>query len=1046
MRKLIVSIGAAALAALSADAGRHRAAGCTAEWDGAWLKVRSSLFCREYAVSNGVLRTISLKDAAGREWQRGVDLEAERTAALKDAHPAVVDAAPGRWSPVGVEGLRVKVSMAGRETELWLFPGVPGVIARRMWTDVVKPVHDRDRDFRALSEDGKSLRECLDKCDCVWFSPQHIKATSVVCMDQTDIRDNLMDVDERLLMAYDTRFTLAASALDCRDVLTGDGLVFVRLAPMPSSRPEKVEDFILDGARRRVALLANGYPLVELAYGGGDAGRQRALVAFQRAIRPYRPGRDGILLSNTWGGGNRDARINQEFLLKEIAAGSRIGVDVIQVDDGWERGRTSNSARKAMEGRKKVWNGYWAADPDFWKEDRERFPDGLDFLVKKAAEKGMRFGLWFGPDSSDDAANWSRDAECLIDYHRRLGIDYFKMDSMKLLTPLALKRSRMMFDRMQEASGGAMVFDLDCTAEIRPGFLGLLDVGPMFVENRYTKNPVYWPHHTLKNLWDLAHLIDPVRLRMEFNNPDTNHDKYGGSPLCHGRYRPDALFATVMAASPLAWMELSDVSEKSVAALAPLVGTWKAERARWHGGVIHPVGCRPDGVSWTGFVSEAADGAGGYALLFRELNGSDSFTVDLAPILGDCPLRVDGVIGGRGRASFLGTQLTVRIPEKLDFLWVKVGRLGRDVPELLVSSAGERVAMRGQWESLRRPEIVRTLQEREYGARPVERPADLAFAEMAAPEPCCGGKALRKRVRATYSGPGGRGEMNFSVWIPRRSGPAPVFIHSSPRPAETAADPNGPRPVYLLPVDDIVSRGFAVAAYCNQDVAADWTGPGVASGGVFRVFGPRDLDRRGPSEWGILSAWAWGMSRVLDWVETEPLLDAKRVAAVGLSRNGKAALVAGAFDTRFAMTVSCCSGCSGAKLNHLPVMGAERIRDIMIAARWFCPNYAGCVDREMEMPFDQHWLLALAAPRLLYVSSATDDAWAGPGGEFAALELASPAWGLYGAAGLVAPHGFPRADEPLHAGNAAYHVRTGPHAITRDDWRHYMDFAKERGW
>ena len=80
------------------------------------------------------------------------------------------------------------------------------------------------------------------------------------------------------------------------------------------------------------------------------------------------------------------------------------------------------------------------------------------------------------------------------------------------------------------------------------------------------------------------------------------------------------------------------------------------------------------------------------------------------------------------------------------------------------------------------------------------------------------------------------------------------------------------------------------------------------------------------------------------------------------------------------------------------------------------------------------------------MSSATDDAWAGPGGEFAALELASPAWGLYGAAGLVAPHGFPRADEPLHAGNAAYHVRTGPHAITRDDWRHYMDFAKERGW
>jgi hypothetical protein len=117
----------------------------------------------------------------------------------------------------------------------------------------------------------------------------------------------------------------------------------------------------------------------------------------------------------------------------------------------------------------------------------------------------------------------------------------------------------------------------------------------------------------------------------------------------------------------------------------------------------------------------------------------------------------------------------------------------------------------------------------------------------------------------------------------------------------------------------------------------------------------------------------------------------------------------------------------------------------MVAAKWFCPNYAQCIDREMEMPFDQHWLLALVAPRLLYVSSATDDVWAGPGGEFASLALASPAWALYGVQGLVA-QGFPQADVPLPAGNAAYHVRTGKHAITRDDWRHYMDFAKVHGW
>ena len=371
----------------------------------------------------------------------------------------------------------------------------------------------------------------------------------------------------------------------------------------------------------------------------------------------------------------------------------------------------------------------------------------------------------------------------------------------------------------------------------------------------------------------------------------------------------------------------------------------------------------------------------------------------------------------------------------------------KDVPELLVSAAGERIVTREQWERIRRPEIAKTLLEQEYGVRPIERPADLDFAEVAAPEDCYGGKAIRKRIRATYSGPGGKGEMNFSVWIPKAKRPAPVFIHSSPRPSETADDVNGPRPVYWLPVDDIVSRGFAVVAYCNQEVAADWQGPDVATNGAFKVFGPQDLTKRQPTEWGILSAWAWGMSRVLDWVETEPLLDVKRVAAVGLSRNGKTALIAGAFDTRFALTVSCCSGCSGAKLNHMALYESESLKAIMVARKWFSPNYEKYVglERTPKMPFDQHGLLALVAPRLLYVSSATEDAWAGPRGEFAALELASPVWRLYGLPGLIA-HGFPKADAPLHAGNAAYHLRTGVHDITRYDWRCYMDFAEGKGW
>jgi dienelactone hydrolase len=189
------------------------------------------------------------------------------------------------------------------------------------------------------------------------------------------------------------------------------------------------------------------------------------------------------------------------------------------------------------------------------------------------------------------------------------------------------------------------------------------------------------------------------------------------------------------------------------------------------------------------------------------------------------------------------------------------------------------------------------------------------------------------------------------------------------------------------------------------------------------------------------------MSRIVDWIETEPLLDSKRIASVGLSRNGKTSLVAGAMDERFAMVVSCCSGCCGAKLNHMRCWESETFKNLAHVVKWFAPNFLKYVgkDESPEMKFDQHQFLALVAPRLLYVSSATEDAWAGPRGEFAAAALASPAWELYGKAGLV-HHGFPKADYPLHAGNIGYHLRTGLHDITRIDWHLYMDFADGHGW
>lgn len=370
-----------------------------------------------------------------------------------------------------------------------------------------------------------------------------------------------------------------------------------------------------------------------------------------------------------------------------------------------------------------------------------------------------------------------------------------------------------------------------------------------------------------------------------------------------------------------------------------------------------------------------------------------------------------------------------------------------EVPELLVTVKGEKVGTVADWESVRRPELLQTMMNCVYGVRPVERPNDLRFELVGEPEEAYDGQAIKKVVRGSYSGPGGASSFEFAAWIPKCARKVASFVYISPREGRTADDLSVGHRVYTLPARYIISRGYGVIAFRNYEFAEDFYGTSsVSTGGVFKVFGPLDAAKRKPTDWGILSAWAWGASRMVDWIETESLLNARRVGVVGLSRNGKAALWAGATDRRFAMTVSCCSGMCGAKLNHLDCTGSEDARAIMGPAwRWFCPDFAKWIGRDAEMPFDQHWLLALLAPRLLYVSSASEDAWAGPRGEFASSVLATPAWNIYGKAGLI-QHGFPNPDVVLAAGNVGYHLRPGFHDITPYDWQRYLDFADGHGW
>ena len=262
--------------------------------------------------------------------------------------------------------------------------------------------------------------------------------------------------------------------------------------------------------------------------------------------------------------------------------------------------------------------------------------------------------------------------------------------------------------------------------------------------------------------------------------------------------------------------------------------------------------------------------------------------------------------------------------------------------------------------------------------------------------------------------------------------PVPVFLFGDHRGGTDA--PDFPQETYEgIPTNSITARGYAYVRWNFNDVCPNaslytktlWRWPvGVVS---YLATGDKTATNvvRAADSWGTIGAWAWGNSRVMDWIESRPELDAKRVAVLGHSRGGKTALWTAAQDERFAMAISNGSGCGGARLGRAKDPKAETIRQILRNfPNWFCPSFAAWIDRDAELPHDADDLIRLIAPRLVYVASGSKDAWAGPAAEKAAWKAAHD---LYRAYGLEERMG--------------YHCHDGIHKLRPDDWERFMDFA-----
>lgn len=389
------------------------------------------------------------------------------------------------------------------------------------------------------------------------------------------------------------------------------------------------------------------------------------------------------------------------------------------------------------------------------------------------------------------------------------------------------------------------------------------------------------------------------------------------------------------------------------------------------------------------------------------------------------------------------------------------------LPDPLVDAAGLAVADAQTWRTRRRGQILRLFADHVYGRLPGPL-AGTRHELVEESRDALGGTAVRRQLRLTFGAGASAPGMDLLLYLPRAArGRVPVFLGLNFYGNHTiCADPairltsswvrddakhatQGHRATEASrgtaasrwAVARLLDRGYGLAtAYCG-DLDPDFD-DGYANG-IHPLFYRAGQTRPDPHEWGAIGAWAWGLSRALDALRADADIDGERVAAMGHSRLGKTALWAGACDERFALVIANNSGCGGAALARRRF--GETVARINAAfPHWFCDDHRRYDDREDELPVDQHELIALAAPRPVYVASAEQDRWADPKGEFLAAYCAGPVFELFGLQGLAGPD-MPPVGQARLDGCVGYHVRAGAHDVTAFDWERWMDFA-DRHW
>ncbi len=386
------------------------------------------------------------------------------------------------------------------------------------------------------------------------------------------------------------------------------------------------------------------------------------------------------------------------------------------------------------------------------------------------------------------------------------------------------------------------------------------------------------------------------------------------------------------------------------------------------------------------------------------------------------------------------------------------------LPDPLVTESGDRVTDGEMWTKIRRPELLKLFESQIYGRGP--EACQISHKLVSSKDDAVDGKAIRREVDVLFGDSDDAPSMRLLIYTPKNSKSAPAFLGLNFQGNHTIdADPSislntnwvreregttkdnrsteATRGVASSrwPVEMIIDRGYGLVTIYYGDIDPDFD-DGFKNG-IHGYFQSKTESIPQGEKWGSVAAWAYGLSRALDYLENDELVDGERVAVIGHSRLGKTSLWAGASDPRFKFVISNDSGCGGAALSRRAI--GETVGRINTSfPHWFCDNYVNYNENENACPVDQHELIALIAPRAVYVASATQDEWADPKGEFLACVHADPVYRLLGTDGMGGsepPAKQPEADSPIKSGTIGYHLRTGKHDLTAYDWSQYLDFA-----